>query len=56
MKPIKYIEHLLLDKILTMILEVYGQKKVSLEDEKQVSVEGNYKGDKQSRDLRAEEN
>lgn len=38
-----------------MILEVYGQKKGSLEDEKQISVEGDYKGDKQKRDQRAEE-
>jgi len=43
------------DVILEMILEVYGQKKGSLEDQKKISMEGDYKGDKQKRHLRAEE-
>lgn len=56
MKPFKYIEHLLLNGILKIILEVYGQEKGSLGDERQISAGGDYyKGDKQKRDLRAEE-
>lgn len=55
MKPIKDVQHLLLNVILKIILEVYGQEKCSLENEKNISVEEDYKGNKWKRDLKAEE-